>query len=118
MSVRRTSITTTTTASTSRAGDRGRRDSAERGSRLRNADLALIVVGVRLALAGYNQPQAAQEWHDQRFADDVASCGEVPVGHCVRRPMSREPYKGGESMIGLGVILAIVGGIEARYGAQ
>lgn len=81
--------------------------------------VVLIVAGVGLAINGYNRTQAAEEWHEQRFADGFASCGEIPEwgdARDVRCPTN--PYKGGEKLIPIGVLLAIVGGVAGRYGAQ
>lgn len=77
------------------------------------AGVTLIVIGVGTALIGYNQTQLAAHW-----ASQIHYCGSA-IGMDAARQLKcpTNPYAGGGIKIGLGILLAIGGGITARYGA-
>lgn len=78
------------------------------------AGIALVVIGVGMALGGYNQTQAAQEWSQQ-----MHSCGSASsLDAAVQLDCPDNPYAGGEQEIAFGVGLALVGGFTARFGSQ
>lgn len=70
----------------------------------------LIVAGVGTALGGYNQTQAADEWASQTHYCGSGTLQEVEC--------PENPYEGGGQKVAFGVLLAMVGGVAARYGSQ
>jgi hypothetical protein len=74
--------------------------------------IVLVVGGVGAISMGYNQMQAADEW-----ASQIHICGitedSAPEPEC-----PPNPYAGGGGVFIIGVIVVVVGGVAARWGAQ
>jgi hypothetical protein len=76
--------------------------------------VVLIVVGVGLALDGYNQTRAAAEWSSQPHY-----CGSAgPYQSVDEVTCPKNPYTGGSSQILGGVVFAVIGGLAVRIGGK
>jgi hypothetical protein len=76
--------------------------------------IVVVVIGAGMAMQGYDQMQAADEWGSQ-----VHDCGSVsswqdPSG--IECPDN--PYDGWSGKLYGGIVLALIGGVVARFGAK
>ena len=77
--------------------------------------VVIIVAGAGLAIGGYNQMQAAQEWSEQTHY-----CGTTIGGLDAAQEVDcpDNPYSGGGGKLVSGLLLSVVGGGSVRWGTR
>jgi hypothetical protein len=81
---------------------------------LLTAGILLVVIGAGLVLEGHNQMEAADEWDSQ--VHDCGTVSSIDRAESVRCP--RNPYEGGEGKVFWGILVAIIGGVTSKIGAE
>lgn len=93
----------------------------------------LIVFGAGTALAGVNKMDAAEEWEEAQTETDCASVhSDIDVENdsaeeiqenirnstpeCVTTTPENNPYSGGQTDVGVGAVLAVIGGTSTYFG--